>query len=149
MSLYVLPLCNKSSCYLIDLLLKGKRVLREMVQQAKSEGITINVRHAKILFCGASRAGKSSFSRLLRNRSYKKLESTPAGHTKQVLIAGKVNVVGSDWISLDSSLETQTLTEKLHLILQTKKDTKEFESSLNDTKQIESALNDTEKGKPE
>ena len=120
-----------------------------MVQQAKSEGITINVRHAKILFCGASRAGKSSFSRLLRNRSYKKLESTPAGHTKQVLIAGKVNVVGSDWISLDSSLETQTLTEKLHLILQSKKDTKELESPLNDTEQIESALNDTEQGKPE
>ena len=113
-----------------------------MVQQAKHEGITINVRHAKILFCGASRAGKSSFSRLLRNRSYKKLESTPAGHTKQVLIAGKVNVVGSDWISLDSSLETQTLIEKLHLILQSKKDTEECESPLNDTEQIKSALND-------
>ena len=95
-----------------------------MVQQAKSEGVTINVRHAKVLFCGASRAGKSSFSRLLRNKSYKNLESTPAGHTKQVLIAGKVNVVGSDWISLESNSETQALTEKLYLILQYKKEAK-------------------------
>ena len=95
-----------------------------MVQQAKSEGVTINVRHAKVLFCGASRAGKSSFSRLLRNKSYKNLESTPAGHTKQVLIAGKVNVVGSDWISLESNSETQALTERLYLILKYKKEAK-------------------------
>ena len=106
-----------------------------MVQQAKSEGITINVRHAKILFCGASRAGKSSFSRLLRNRSYKNLESTPAGHTKQVLITGKVNVVGSDWISLDSNLETQALTKKLYLILKHKEDAKEDKPPLNNAEQ--------------
>ena len=102
-----------------------------MLQQAKSEGTTIKVRHAKILFCGASRAGKTSFSRLLRNKSYKNLESTPAGHTKQVLIAGKVNVVGSDWVSLDSNSETQALTEKLYLILQ-KKDSKVVKPPLDD-----------------
>ena len=94
-----------------------------MVQQAKKDGITINVRHAKILLCGASRAGKTSFSRLLRNKTFKQLESTDAGHTKQVLVAGKVNVVGSNWVNLDSSLETQTLTEKLHLKLRLKYDT--------------------------
>ena len=94
-----------------------------MVQQAKKDGITINVRHAKILLCGASRAGKTSFSRLLRNKTFKQLESTDAGHTKQVLIAGKVNVIDSNWVNLDSSLETQTLTEKLHLKLRLKYDT--------------------------
>ena len=121
--------------------------MREMVQQAKSEGVTINIRHAKILFCGASRAGKTSFSRLLRNRSYKDLESTPAGHTKQVLIAKKVNVVGLDWVSLDSSLETQALTEKLLLILQYNQDTEETKSPVNNTEQVKPALDDKNNAK--
>ena len=112
-----------------------------MVQQAKSEGTTINVRHAKILFCGASRAGKTCFSRLLRNKSYKNSESTPAGHTKQVLIAGKVNVVGSDWVNLESDSETQALIEKLQLNLQYKHNTKEVKSPVDNTEKIKPALN--------
>ena len=115
-----------------------------MIQQAKAEGTTINVRHAKILICGASRAGKSSFSRLLSNRSYKNLESTPAGHTKQVLIAEKVNVVGSDWVILDSNLETQALTKKLYLIMQYNNDTLKDKSSLNNTEQVKSDKGSTE-----
>ena len=113
-----------------------------MVQQAKSEGITINVRHAKILFCGASRAGKTCFSRLLRNKSYKNSESTPAGHTKQVLIAGKVNVVGSEWVNLESDSETQALTEKLQLILQYKNDTKEDKSPVDNREKVKPTVND-------
>ena len=112
-----------------------------MLQEAKSEGTTIKVRLAKILFCGASRAGKTSFSRLLRNKSYKNLESTPAGHTKQILIAGKVNVVGSDWVSLDSNSETQALTEKLYSIMQ-EKDSKVVKSPLDDKDQVEPPLDD-------
>ena len=112
-----------------------------MLQKAKSEGTTIKVRHAKILFCGASQAGKTSFSRLLRNKSDKNLESTPAGHTKQILIAGKVNVVGSDWVSLDSILETQALTEKLYSILQ-EKDSKVVKSPLDNKDQVEPPLDD-------
>ena len=100
----------------------AKKELRQMVQQAKNEGLTINVRHAKILFCGASRAGKTSFYRLLRNKSHKDLESTPVGHTKQVLVSGKVNVVGTSWVDLDSHLETEALTERL--ILQLRKQNK-------------------------
>ena len=115
----------------------GIRELRQMVQKAKNEGITINLRHAKILFCGASRAGKTSFSRLLRNKSYKDLESTPVGHTKQVLIAGKVNVVGSDWVNLDSNSETQALTERLYLILQYKENTEVIKSPLDDLSNTE------------
>ena len=86
-----------------------------MVQKAKDEGLTINVRHAKILFCGAPQVGKTSFSRLLRNKEHKDLGSTDAGHAKQVLISGKVNVVGTEWINLDRELETHTLTEILNL----------------------------------
>ena len=86
-----------------------------MLLQAKNEGLTINVRHAKILFCGASHAGKTSFSRLLRNQNHKTVyESTPSGDAQQVLISGeKVNVVGTNWITLDSKLETKELTKRL------------------------------------
>ena len=42
-----------------------------MLQQAKNEGLTINVRHAKVIFCGASCAGKTSFSRLLKIKNTK------------------------------------------------------------------------------
>ena len=107
----------------------AKRVLRQMVQQAKNDGLTITVRHGKILFCGASRAGKTSFYRLLRNRSHKDLESTPVGHAKQVLISEKVNLVGTDWVSLDGNLETRVLTDRLILKLRKPKVPKSIETS--------------------
>ena len=94
-----------------------------MVQKAKDEGLTINVRHAKILFCGAPQVGKTSFSRLLRNKEHKEVGSTDAGHAKQVLISGKVNVVGTEWINLDRKLETHTLTEILNLKVHEQKQT--------------------------
>ena len=104
-----------------------------MIQQAKYEGLTINVRHAKVLFCGASCAGKTSFSRLLRNEEHvKTYKSTPAANSQQVLLSDKVNVVGTNWISLDSKLETQQVTSRLVLKLQCQKRTHEARSSIND-----------------
>ena len=98
-------------------------LLRQMLQQAKNDGLTINVRHAKILFCGASCAGKTSFSRLLRNQKHETVyKSTPAGDAQQVLISGRVNVEGTNWINLDSKLETQEVTKRLILKLQNQKD---------------------------
>ena len=95
-----------------------------MLQQAKNEGLTINVRHAKVLFCGASCAGKTSFSRLLKNKKHEAVyKSTPAGDAQQVLISGRVNVEGTNWINLDSKLETQELTKRLILKLQNQENT--------------------------
>lgn len=97
----------------------AKKLLRHMVQKAKSECLTINVRHAKILFCGSSRSGKTSFSRLLRNETHENdLQSTPAGDAQQVIISGKVDVTDRKWVNLDSKLETQELTKKMILKLQ-------------------------------
>lgn len=96
----------------------AKQVLLEMVQKAKNEGLTIKVRHAKILFCGAPQVGKTSFSRLLRNKEHKELGSTDVGHTKQVLISEKVSLSGTEWINLDKKLETHALAEILNLMVQ-------------------------------
>ena len=101
-----------------------------MLKQAKSEGLTIKVKHAKILFCGASSAGKTSFCRLLKGEKHETVhKSTPAGHSQQVLLSGeKINVVGSTWISLNTQLETKELTKKLIARLQ-KKEYKIFDAS--------------------
>ena len=96
-----------------------------MLRQAKNENLTINVRHAKILLCGAAKAGKTSFSRLLRNQKHETdYISTLAGDVQQVLISDKVNVLDSNWISLDSKTETREITKRLILKLQKKEDTK-------------------------
>ena len=104
-----------------------------MLLQAKNEGLTIKVRHAKILFCGASHAGKTSFSCHLRNEEREKVyKSTPAANAQQVLISDKVNVVDTNWISLDSKLETQQITSRLILKLQSQKAAYQAKSSIND-----------------
>ena len=134
----VKPCTDYLTCSTLNVHFAGKMLLRQMLQQAKNEGLTVNVRHAKILFCGAAKAGKSSFSRLLRNEEHEKMyKSTQAGDTQQVLISEKVNEVGkkvnvinSNWICLDSKLETQQITNRLILKLQNQKDTKS--SSIND-----------------
>ena len=100
-----------------------------MLQEAKNEGLTINVRHAKVLFCGAAKAGKTSFSNLLRNEEHDTdYKSTPAGNAQQVLISDKVNVVDAKWVNLDSKLETQQVTNRLIAKLQTQKNDKSPEN---------------------
>ena len=94
--------------------------------------LPINVRQAKILFCGPAKAGKTSFSRLLRNEEHETdYNSTAAGDTQQVLMSEKVNpvstkvsVVNTSWISLNHQLETQQITNRLILKLHSQKDNK-------------------------
>ena len=84
-----------------------------MLYEAKKQGLTIKVRHAKVLFCGSAKAGKSSFSRLLRNKKHEdEYKSTPFADTRQLLVSGKVNVTDTDWEDLDSNLEIQQLRKR-------------------------------------
>ena len=83
------------------------------MHKAKKYGLTIKLRHAKILICGPSEAGKTSFSRLLRNKKHKdKYKTTPVADAKQLLVSVKVNVTDTSWIDLDSELEIQQLRQR-------------------------------------
>ena len=125
--------------YIMCIYFTGQTLMRQMLQQAKIEGLTINVRHAKILFCGASCAGKTSFSRLLKHQKHKTVyKSTPAGDAQQVLISGRVNVEGTNWINLDSKLETQELRRRLVVKLQSHDNADINDSPLNNTSSLNS-----------
>ncbi|XP_065910359.1 uncharacterized protein [Dysidea avara] len=90
-----------------------QRYMEKIIRQAKRDGLTIKIRHAKVVFCGSSKAGKTSFSRLLRNIPLEdSYISTGVGDSKQVLIS-KVNVRGTDWKDLDIKEEIQALMENL------------------------------------
>ena len=94
-------------------LIDDKLFLTKMLYEAKKQGLTIKVRHAKVLFCGSAKAGKSSFSRLLRNKKHEdEYKSTPFADTRQLLVSGKVNVTDTDWKDLDSNLEIQQLRKR-------------------------------------
>jgi len=65
--------------------------MEEIILQTKRNGLTIKIRHAKVVFCGASKAGKTSFSRLLRNIPFEQnYNSTGIGDSKQVLISSNI-----------------------------------------------------------
>ena len=98
---------------MLDLTDDDKDKLLKLLYEAKKQSLTIKVRHAKVLFCGSSKAGKSSFSRLLRNKKHEdEYKSTPVADTRQLLVSGKVNVTDTDWKDLDSNLEIQQLRKR-------------------------------------
>ena len=89
-----------------------------MLRKAKAQGLTLKLRHIKILFCGSAKSGKSSFARLLRNKKHEeKYESTPVADTKQLFVSAKVSFKGMDWIDLDSNLEIQQLRKRFMIKL--------------------------------
>ena len=84
-----------------------------MLYEAKKQGLIIKLRHAKVLICGPSKAGKSSFCRLLRNKEHEdKCKNTLVADAKQLLVSVKVNVTHTNWKDLDSNLEIQQLRKR-------------------------------------
>ena len=88
--------------------------MENWLHEAKKQGLTLTLRHAKIMFCGPSKAGKTSFSHLLRNIPLRKgYNSTPLGEAQQILVSQKVDVIGTEWKYLDVELEMQKIMSLL------------------------------------
>ena len=89
--------------------------MQKLIQHAKEKKLTIELCHAKIMFCGSSKAGKTSFIKLLQNIEFddKNYTSTDVGETTQVLVSDMINVRGTEWFHLNAELEIKQLTQKL------------------------------------
>ena len=89
--------------------------MQKLIQHAKERKLTIELCHAKIMFCGSSKAGKTSFTKLLQNIEFDvtNYTSTDVGETTQVLVSDMVNVRGTEWFHLNAELEIKQLTQKL------------------------------------
>ena len=75
--------------------------MKMLVQEAKEKGLTMKVRYAKIMFCGASGAGKTSFSCLLKNKKlHDNQRSTGLGDLHQIMISEKASFKGIEWVNL-------------------------------------------------
>ena len=89
--------------------------MRKFIQEAKGKGLTMKVRHAKILFCGASGAGKTSFARLLKNKRFQvKQRSTGLGDLQQIMMLEKASFKGTEWVNLDPPEEQLQLKLRMH-----------------------------------
>ena len=89
--------------------------MQKLINHAKEKKLTIELCHAKIMFCGSSKAGKTSFIKLLQNIEFdeKHYTSTDVGETTQVLVSDMINVRGTEWFHLNTEQEIKQLTEKL------------------------------------
>ncbi|XP_065909288.1 uncharacterized protein [Dysidea avara] len=87
----------------------------QLINEAKKGGYTMKVRHAKVLFCGASGAGKTSFVRLLKNEEFEsKHDSTGLGDTQQIMISRKATIQGTKWVDLNPTEELSQLKLRIH-----------------------------------
>jgi len=89
--------------------------IKQLIQEAKEMGRTMKIRHAKILFCGASGVGKTSFVRLLKNERFiSEPDSTGVGHIQQIMVFKKASFQGTKWVDLDLTQEIKQLKLRLH-----------------------------------
>ena len=100
------------------------RRVKQIIEEAKASNLTIKLRHAKILFCGASRAGKTNFSNFLRGIPFaENSPSTGFADSKQVLkVSNKIKIVKDDWINLDG--DKMQLKHLLQQLIQQLENTK-------------------------
>ena len=91
--------------------------MKKLIQEAKGRGLTIKVRYAKILFCGASGAGKTSFTHLLKNKKLEtKQHSTGLTNLQHIMISEKASFEGTEWIDLNPYEEFLQLKLRMHHI---------------------------------
>ena len=74
----------------------------------------MKVRHAKIMFCGASGVGKTSFCHLLKNMPlHKERNSTGLGDSQQIMISQKATIMNNEWTELSPADEINQLKLRL------------------------------------
>lgn len=82
--------------------------------EAKLKGATMKVRYAKVLFCGASGAGKTSFCQLLKHKPFnEKHISTGVADAQQIMISEKAAMKGNILTELDPAEEIHQLKLRL------------------------------------
>ena len=90
------------------------------MRDARKNNKTVEVRFGRVLFSGSSRAGKTSFYKLLINR--KRLEqhiSTGLAESEQVIAVVKVDMHSEDKHVVLSELDIEKEISKLHSLLDT------------------------------
>lgn len=88
--------------------------INDLLYEAKQNGATMKVRHAKVLFCGACGVGKTSFCRLLKHKPFnEKHISTGLGDTQQIMISEKATMKDNILIELDPAEEIHQLKLRL------------------------------------
>ena len=116
-----------------------------MVKEAKEKDLTMKVRHAKILFCGASGAGKTSFANLLKNKKLKDTRcSTGLGDLHQIMISEKAGFRGNEWVNLDQSEELLQLKLRMHHKLSPKTEEESLQTSNTESITIISGFAETD-----
>ena len=89
--------------------------MKNFIQEAKEKGLTMKVRHAKILFCGASGAGKTSFACLLKNKAFQvEHYTTGLGDLQQIMVSEKASFKGTEWVDLNPHEEVSQLKLRMH-----------------------------------
>ena len=105
---------NKKA-YIMSIIFLTDEQMIQMINEAKRGGYIMKVRHAKILFCGASGAGKTSFVRFLKNKRINPdHHSTELGNTQQIMISRKASMAGTKWVDLYPSEELRQIKLRIH-----------------------------------
>ena len=89
--------------------------MKQFVQKAKEKGLTVKVRYAKILFCGASGEGKTSFIHLLKNKKLELVQhSTGLAESQHIMISEKASFQNTQWVDLGPYEEFLQLKLRMH-----------------------------------
>ena len=96
-----------------------------ILNQAKQEKITVYVRHTKVMICGASGAGKTCLTCLLKHTTIpEEYKSTDVGESMQIFVVNKKEKQKDEnitWTELDESKEIDKITNRLLTYIMKKK----------------------------